>query len=132
METITLDFEFKQYSYEYGRFLTMCYEGYPHVVVSNASLHYWNYYNPNHHLLTVDAPHELAVMLKLTFGDRMRIRPTPEELQRLRDEVKILEDKESIYYSHYGMKNKIKNEYSIIKLYEEIKQIANFKIIKAR
>jgi hypothetical protein len=132
METITLDFELRMYSYEYGRFLTMCYEGYPHVVVSNGSPHFWNYYNPNHQIVTVDVPHELAIVLKLAFGNCLKIRPTEEELQRFRHEAKIKDDTDSMYYTHFGMNKKIKNEYGIIKLYEEIKQIANFKIIKPR
>jgi len=85
METITLDFEFKKYSYEYGSFLTTCFENDNTVVVSDGSSQYWNYYSTNHFLVTVDVSPELATLLKLKFNNYLRIRPTAQELRMLKE-----------------------------------------------
>jgi hypothetical protein len=135
METVTLDFEFKPYSYEYGRFLTICHEGYPDAVVSNGSAHFWNYYKPNHQMMTVDVPAELAVILKLTFGDHLRVRPSVAEMERLKRElIASSKDTDSIY-KHINSNKKIEPEYEdykLINIYNELKEFTKFKSIKSR
>jgi len=84
VEKVTLDFEFKRYSYEYGCFLITCYESYPDIVVSDAAPQYWNYYSSKNLMVTIDAPEDLAIILKLKFRNNLKIRPTDEEIRELK------------------------------------------------
>jgi len=85
METVTLDFEFLKYSYEYGSFLVTCHENDQMMTVSDGSSQYWNYFSTNHFLVTVTVSPELATLLKIKFSNHLRIRPTADELRMLKE-----------------------------------------------
>jgi hypothetical protein len=102
VEKVTLDFEFDKYSYEYGSFLTTCYENDHTIVIADGTPQYWNYYSTNHFLITVDVAPELATLLKIKFRNHLRIRPTAQELRMLkeaREEAK--HDAKRLFISDY-------------------------------
>lgn len=150
METVTLDFEFKKFSHEYGRFLVLCHES--DTLVVDAVPFHWNYYNPACLLVGVDAPTELAIILKMTFSDNRKRRPTTAELEWKRKEVLARQEEEMKKKDEYNSYKKIINtkdyyfaknkcdykfedeflEYKKIELlYEDLKAYSNEYIIKA-
>lgn len=128
METITLDFEFRKYSREYGDFLSLCYS-YPNVAVNSAVSYYWNYFSADCLLVTVDSVEELAIILKLKFSSYIKIRPTAAELKEEQDRMKIhnarMSEKSKVKYDFYtNLEQSFIKIEDMEKTYERLKMIS--------
>ena len=78
METMTMDFEFTRNSLQHGQFLVECHETCPGIEVKDVTSHYlMTALGIGKTVYSVDAPEELAVVLKLRFGQSIRQRPAP-------------------------------------------------------
>ena len=82
---IKQDYEFDLKSLVYGKFLQECYESYPDVKITTVTSSYPTILKEtSNQVVSVDVPEEVAVVLKLRFGDHLRIRPVPVETEGLR------------------------------------------------
>jgi hypothetical protein len=76
METITQDFEFHKFSAQYGRFLIAVADMSPKSKISDVSFHYrWK--DSDTIRVSVDVPHDIAMLLKLQFNQELVKRPPP-------------------------------------------------------
>ena len=139
METMTMDFEFTRNSLQHGQFLVECHETCPGIEVKDVTSHYLAFtLSIGKAVYSVDAPNELAVVLKLRFGQCLRERPAPKpskdyyydiqsisrQLNRVNKKVnniKIYDYESSYWYDKEEAKDWDAKE-SIAELYEKIKQ----------
>lgn len=133
MEAIEIDFDFDVHSYKYGRFLTVCYESYPEVLVKDVTLRHV-LFNSGTKIVSVNVPEDLATILKLQFGDHIRIRPEVDPIDEMKKQLmkEELETKQQeIYYSDYITKINYKDSFNdkLDSLYTDIKQLT-MKILK--
>jgi len=115
------DFKFKKLSIELGQFLVTINEIYPEVVIEDASKFYE--FNPSHEFISIQVPEEVAVLLKLKFGDYLIERPLPPEEGWLRKFKDRLDDRERDWFkrefkNHY---KKFNNDFSRVE--KELKKL---------
>lgn len=75
MEKISMDFAFKKNSIQHGQFLVECHETCPDIEVKEVTLFYPAASLSGNIVVNVDAPDDLAVVLKLRFGQYIKERP---------------------------------------------------------
>jgi len=116
---ITQDFEFTRNSLLYGQFLVECHESYPDVVITDTVR--WHAYNTNTLYVTVDVPEDLAVVLKLRFGNQFRIRVGKEYTEDIIFDSSFSRWDEEIIQTQKELMEKNQND----KLSEYIKEMIN-------
>jgi hypothetical protein len=105
METMSMDFAFVKNSLLHGRFLVECREFNPDIEITEVTRFYLSIMAAGSAVLNVCAPDELAVVLKLRFGQCMKHRPL------LKPPIKDMDYKKFYKESLFDTKIKKNNDY---------------------
>jgi hypothetical protein len=114
METVTMDFAFPVMKEIYGTFLVTLYRHFEDANVEDARSFYP--YEKDTAIVSVEVPHDVAMLLKLQFGGNMRKRPDAEmeNLSMMKLEILKARNIEKKYNFEYEFKKNL-NEGLIIK-----------------
>ena len=106
MEKVVQDFQFHKFGAQYGRFLIAVADMAPKAMISDVSFHY-DYKDPTTIRVSVDVPHDIAMLLKLQFSQELVKRPPPKPKEDSNDYISNLKNITLVKYRN----NKINNDY---------------------